>query len=76
MSEDDVVRDVRAAREEYCRQFGYDLAAIVRDLSEQERVGGRKVVCLSPRRPARMAPEARFVPTCGESATPTTETPC
>jgi hypothetical protein len=53
MSEDDVVREVRAAREEYCRRFGYDLAAIVRDLREQERVGGREVVSLPPRRPTR-----------------------
>lgn len=58
MSEDDVVREVRAAREEYCRQFGYDLAAIVRDLREQEQVGGRRVVRLAPRRPVRMIPEA------------------
>ena len=57
MSEDDVVREVRAAREEYCRQFGYDLGAIVRDLREQERVGGRQVVRLLPRRPVRMGRE-------------------
>ncbi len=58
MIEDDVVREVRAAREEYCRQFGYDLEAIVRDLREQERVGGRPVVRLSPRRPVRISREA------------------
>ncbi len=52
MFEDDPVREVRAAREEYCRQFGYDLGAIVRDLREQERVGGREVVRLPPRRPS------------------------
>jgi hypothetical protein len=58
MIEDDVVREVRAAREEYCRQFGYDLEAIVRDLREQERAGGRPVVRLSPRRPVRISREA------------------
>jgi hypothetical protein len=52
MTGDDLVREVRAIREEYCRQFGYDLAAIVRDLREQERVSGRAVVTLPPRRPA------------------------
>jgi hypothetical protein len=52
MSEDDLVREVRAARDEYCRQFGYDLGAIVRDLREQERTGGREVVRLPPRRTA------------------------
>ena len=46
MSGDDVVREVRAAREEYCRQFGYDLGAIVRDLRERERTGaGRWFAC-------------------------------
>jgi hypothetical protein len=57
MSEDDVLREIRAAREGYCRYFGYDLGAIVRDLREQERVGGRQVVRLSPRRPVRMGRE-------------------
>jgi hypothetical protein len=52
MSEDDLVREVRAAREEYCRQFAFDLGAIVCDLRSQERVGGRQVVRLPPRRPA------------------------
>ena len=62
MSEDDVVREVRAAREEYCRQFDYDLAAIVRDLREQERVGGRQVVRLSPRRPVPIGHEVAGKP--------------
>ncbi len=57
MSEDDLVVEVRAARDEYCRQFGYDLQAIVRDLREQERKGGRPVVRLSPRRPIRKGQE-------------------
>ena len=50
-SEDEVVREVRAAREEYCQEFGYDLAAIVRDLRKRERSGDRRVVRLPPRRP-------------------------
>ncbi len=60
--EDDVVRKVRAARDEYCRQFEYDLGAIVRDVREQERVGGRQVVRLSPRRPVRISREAAGKP--------------
>ena len=56
--EDEVVRAVRAARDEYCRLFGYDLGAIVRDLREQERAGGRRVVRLPPRRPERTSHEA------------------
>ena len=54
MNDDDVLREVRTARDEYCRQFEYDLAAIVRDLREQERAGGRWVVRLAPRRPVRV----------------------
>ena len=53
MEEDDLIREVRAARDEYCRQFDYDLTAIVRDLQEQQRVGGREVVHLPPRRPSK-----------------------
>jgi hypothetical protein len=54
MNDDDVLREVRTARDEYCRQFEYDLAAIARDLREQERAGGRWVVRLTPRRPVRV----------------------
>jgi hypothetical protein len=52
--EDDLIREVRAAREESCRQFEYDLGAIVRDLREQELVEGRTVVQRSPRRPSEV----------------------
>lgn len=51
MNEHEVGNEVRSARDEYCRQFDYDLAAIVRDLREQERSEGRRLVRLSPRRP-------------------------
>ena len=51
MPEDDILRDVRMAREEYCEQFGYDISAIVRDLHERERAGGRRVIRRPPRRP-------------------------
>lgn len=51
MCEDDVIRELRAAREEYGRQFGFDLSAIVRDLREQERASGRQFVRLPPRKP-------------------------
>ncbi|HWE37833.1 MAG TPA: hypothetical protein VG406_14790 [Isosphaeraceae bacterium] len=52
-NEDDVIRAVRAARDEYCRTFGYDLEAIVRDLQEQARAEGRRVVRLPPRPPVQ-----------------------
>ena len=53
MIEDDVLRAVRAARDEYCAQFGYDSGAIVRDLREREKVSGRQVVTLPAREPSR-----------------------
>jgi hypothetical protein len=48
---DDILLEVRKVREAYSRQFGHDLAAIHRDLKEQERASGRRVVSLPPRRP-------------------------
>ncbi|MBI1927988.1 hypothetical protein HYR99_27570 [Candidatus Poribacteria bacterium] len=50
MIKDPVVEEVRQLRDEYAKQFTYDLEAIYRDLKEQEKKGGRKYVLLSPRR--------------------------
>lgn len=50
---DDLVLEVRKTREAYAKQFGYDLRAIHRDLKEQEKISGRKVVSFPPRRPAQ-----------------------
>jgi hypothetical protein len=57
MREDDVLREVRMNRDGYCRQFGYDLGAIVRDLRKQEQAEGRQVVTLPARRPVRQSRE-------------------
>ncbi len=48
---DDIVLEVRKAREAYAQQFGYDLQAIHRDLKLQEQASGRRIVSLPPRRP-------------------------
>ncbi len=48
---DSVVREVREIREAYAKQFGYDLAAIHRDLKSQEQASSRRVVSCPPRRP-------------------------
>lgn len=55
MTEDSVVQEVRAARDEYARQFRYDVYAMVRDLQEQARAGGRTVVRFPPRPPRSVA---------------------
>ncbi len=47
MRMDDVVAEVRAAREAYAARFGFDLVAIGRDLQVRER-SGAWVVLLPP----------------------------
>jgi hypothetical protein len=50
MSHDTLVDEVREIREAYAARFDYDLHAICRDLKEQEKASGRKLVTLPPRR--------------------------
>lgn len=58
MWKDPIVEEVRKAREKHAARFKYDLDAICRDLKERERKGGRKVVSLTPRKPAPTAKTA------------------
>ena len=57
MWQDPIVDEVRKAREEHACKFGNDLAAICRDLREQQAGSGRKVVRLELRRPLLRAHE-------------------
>ena len=41
---DPIVDEVWRARDEYAARFGYNLRAIFRDLKEQEKRSGRKLV--------------------------------
>ena len=41
---DPIVDEVRRARDAYAARFHYDLRAIYRDLKEQEKRSGRKIV--------------------------------
>ena len=41
---DPIVEEVRRARDAYAARFNYDLRAIYRDLKEQEKRSGRKIV--------------------------------
>ena len=41
---DPIVEEVRRARDAYAARFNYDLRAIFRDLKEQERRSGRKLI--------------------------------
>lgn len=49
MTKDPIVEEVRKVRDEYAKQFGYDLDAIVRDL--QQKQAGEQVVSFPPKRP-------------------------
>ncbi len=55
MYKDPIVEEVRSIRDEYARQFGYDLHAICEDLRKNREDSGRSVVRHSPKRlhPAR-----------------------
>ena len=53
MIEDDVIRGVRAAREEYARLHNFDIRAMVADLQAKDAVGDWPVVSRPVRRPRR-----------------------
>jgi hypothetical protein len=56
MIEDDVLREVRAAREAYARSLGFDIQAMVADLRAKDAAGDWPVVRRAPRRPKPTAP--------------------
>ena len=57
MVEDDVLRNVRAAREAYARLHNFDLQAIVADLRARDLADDWPIVRHPPRSPSRsMAP--------------------
>ena len=47
---DPIVEEVRRVRDEYARQFNYNLDAICDDLRKKQDQGGRKVVSFPPKR--------------------------
>ena len=51
MIEDDVIRGVRAAREEYARLHGFNIRAMVADLQARDSVGDWPVVSRLAQRP-------------------------
>ena len=53
MIDDPIVDEVRTARDEYAKQFNYDLDAICLDLQREQDVSGRKLVSFPPKRPQR-----------------------
>jgi hypothetical protein len=51
MKDVNVIEEIRAFREAYAAQFNYDIDAISRDLREQAKREGRKLISFPPRRP-------------------------
>ena len=51
MNEDDVLREVRTAREAYARLHDFDVRAMVADLRARDLAGDWPVVRRPPRRP-------------------------
>jgi len=51
MINDPIIEEVRKARDEYAKQFNYDLDAIFRDLKKKHEQPGKKVVSFPPKRP-------------------------
>ena len=70
MTEDEVVREVRAAREAFAASHGYDIRAMVAALHELGVASGREVVRFAPR-PAVTGP-TRVLQQTGAAA-PATE---
>lgn len=50
MWNDPIIEEVRGHREAHAAEFGYDLAAICRDLRQQQADSSRKFVTLPARR--------------------------
>jgi hypothetical protein len=55
MKPDDIIGEGRATREAFALKFGFDVAAMARDLRESEKRSGRRVVKLPRRRPKKDA---------------------
>ena len=48
---DEIVEEVRAAREAYAARFNYDLAEMYKDLKAKEQAGNRNIASLKPEEP-------------------------
>jgi hypothetical protein len=50
MEQDEIIQQVRAAREAYAERFGFDIEALFSDVRRREGQDGRTVVSLEPKR--------------------------
>jgi len=59
MWNDEIVDEIRKARDEYAAQFNYDLEAIFKDIKQQEEKSQREVVSRPPKKPELVELNAR-----------------
>jgi hypothetical protein len=53
MFEDPIVEEVRRVRQEYAKQFNYDLRAMAADLRKQEQQHSERLVSFPPKSPRK-----------------------
>jgi hypothetical protein len=56
---DEIVDEVRAAREAYFAKFDYDLDRVIADLKEKEKAHPERLSTLKPVHPRKRVPSAR-----------------
>lgn len=73
MSIDNIVAEVRQAREAYAKQFNYDVHAMWRDLKKRQQKNGLQGISLSPKRikPVPLKPPAQEHGSSNEGINPT-----
>ena len=59
MTRDPIVEEVRAIREAFAREHGYDVKAIVQALQREEQESGRRLVSLPPKRTPKQQRESK-----------------
>ena len=57
MWRDEIVEEVRKARDEYAAKFNYDLRAIAQDLREKQEASGKTIVRLKSKKAEEKLPE-------------------
>lgn len=50
MTQDPIIEEVRAVRDAFAKEHGYDIKAIVATLQREEAESGREVISLPPKR--------------------------
>lgn len=58
MWQDPILAETRLLREQYAGQFDHDPEAIFRDILIRQRLPGKRLVCLRPRKTLDQAPVA------------------